>query len=148
MGFHSACSSSLVAVHYAAKDIEDGRIDYAIAGGVNMILGNDFTDKMRSAGFLSKDQRCKTFDDSANGYVRAEGGGLVLLTTKTWQLNTMPVIRFSDQSKWRPLADYFCTTSGSARGADRRCLSGGRDSTAGHCICRMSWDRYQNRRSD
>lgn len=79
---NTACSSSLLAVHYACKDIEAGRIDYAIAGGVNMILGNTFTQNMRRSGFLSKDQRCKTFDDSANGYVRAEGGGLVLLVNK------------------------------------------------------------------
>jgi acyl transferase domain-containing protein/acyl carrier protein len=79
---NTACSSSLVAVHYAAKDIEDGRVDYAVAGGVNMLLGNDFTDRMRSSGFLSKDHRCKAFDDSANGYVRAEGGGLVFLANK------------------------------------------------------------------
>jgi len=74
----------LVAVHYAAKDIEDGRIDYAIAGGVNMLLGNDFTHYMRDSGFLSKDYRCKVFDNSANGYVRAEGGGLVLLANKNF----------------------------------------------------------------
>ncbi len=79
---NTACSSSLVAVHYASKDIEAGRVDYAIAGGVNMILGNDFTDQMRNSGFLSKDSRCKTFDNSANGYVRSEGGGLVLLANK------------------------------------------------------------------
>jgi len=79
---NTACSSSLVAVHYAAKDIEAGRVDYAIAGGVNMILGNEFTDRMSNSGFLSSDSRCKTFDDSANGYVRAEGGGMVLLANK------------------------------------------------------------------
>ncbi len=79
---NTACSSSLLAVHYACKDIEAGRVDYAIAGGVNMILGNGFTHSMRDSGFLSKDQRCKAFDDSANGYVRAEGGGLVLLVNK------------------------------------------------------------------
>jgi acyl transferase domain-containing protein/acyl carrier protein len=79
---NTACSSSLLAVHYACKDIEAGRVDYAIAGGVNMILGNGYTHSMRDSGFLSKDQRCKTFDDSANGYVRAEGGGLVLLVHK------------------------------------------------------------------
>jgi acyl transferase domain-containing protein/acyl carrier protein len=79
---NTACSSSLVAVHYAAKDIEDGRVDYAIAGGVNMLLGDAFTSRMRASGFLSSDHRCKVFDDSANGYVRAEGGGLVLLVNK------------------------------------------------------------------
>jgi len=79
---NTACSSSLVAIHYAAKDIEAGRIDYAIAGGVNMLLDEAFTVSMRSSGFLSRDNRCKAFDDSANGYVRAEGGGLVLLANK------------------------------------------------------------------
>jgi len=79
---NTACSSSLVAVHYAAKDIEDGRIDYAIAGGVNMLLNEAFTVNMRSSGFLSPDNRCKAFDNAANGYVRAEGGGLVLLGNK------------------------------------------------------------------
>ncbi|MBU1171671.1 MAG: hypothetical protein KKD44_19125 [Proteobacteria bacterium] len=79
---NTACSSSLVAVHYAAKDIEDGRVDFAIAGGVNMILGTKFTDIMKNSGFLSKDNRCKTFDNAADGYVRAEGGGLILLGNK------------------------------------------------------------------
>ena len=80
---NTACSSSLVAMHYACKDVEAGRIDYAIAGGVNMILGDIFTRNMSDSGFLSKDQRCKTFDNSANGYVRSEGGGLVLLANRS-----------------------------------------------------------------
>lgn len=79
---NTACSSSFIAVHYAAKDIEDGRVDYAIAGGVNMILGDGYTGYLRNSGFLSRDDRCKAFDNSANGYVRAEGGGLVLLVNK------------------------------------------------------------------
>ncbi|MGD9212680.1 MAG: beta-ketoacyl synthase N-terminal-like domain-containing protein, partial [Desulfobacteraceae bacterium] len=79
---NTACSSSLIAVHYAVKDIEAGRIDYAVAGGVNMLLDEAFTVSMQHSGFLSKDFRCKTFDDSANGYVRAEGGALVLLANK------------------------------------------------------------------
>jgi acyl transferase domain-containing protein len=79
---NTACSSSLVAVHYAAKDIESGRVDYAVAGGVNMLLDEGFTQNMRNSGFLSRNNRCKTFDDSADGYVRAEGGGLVLLVNK------------------------------------------------------------------
>lgn len=80
---NTACSSSLVAIHYAAKDIEAGRIDYAIAGGVNMLLDENFSANMKNSGFLSVDNRCKTFDDSANGYVRAEGGGMVLLANET-----------------------------------------------------------------
>ena len=80
---NTACSSSLVALHYAAKDIEAGRVDYAIAGGVNMLLDESFSASMRNSGFLSQDDRCKAFDDAANGYVRAEGGGLVLLVNKS-----------------------------------------------------------------
>ncbi len=80
---NTACSSSLLAVHYAAKDIEAGRVDYAIAGGVNMLLDEEFTISMRKSGFLSSDNRCKSFDETANGYVRAEGGGLVLLVNKS-----------------------------------------------------------------
>jgi acyl transferase domain-containing protein/acyl carrier protein len=79
---NTACSSSLVAIHYACKDIEAGRVDFAIAGGVNMILGEAFTGCMGRSGFLSAGQRCKAFDDSADGYVRAEGGGLVLLASR------------------------------------------------------------------
>ena len=79
---NTACSSSLLAVHYACKDIEAGRIDYAVAGGVNMLLGNAFTHSMRNSGFMSDEGRCRTFADAANGYVRAEGGGLVLLVNK------------------------------------------------------------------
>ena len=79
---NTACASSLVAVHYAVKDIEAGRVDYAIAGGVNMLLDDEFSVSMRNSGFLSKDNRCKAFDDSANGYVRAEGGGMVLLVNR------------------------------------------------------------------
>lgn len=80
---NTACSSSLVAVHYALRDIETNRIDYAIAGGVNMLLDEEFTHNMSSSGFLSKNHRCKTFDNSADGYVRAEGGGLLLLANKS-----------------------------------------------------------------
>jgi acyl transferase domain-containing protein/acyl carrier protein len=93
---NTACSSSLVAIHYACKDIEAGRVDFAIAGGVNMILGEAFTGSMGRSGFLSAGRRCKAFDDSADGYVRAEGGGLVLLAA-------------------RDLADrYYATVLGSA----------------------------------
>jgi len=80
---NTACSSSLVAIHYAAKDIEAGRVDFAVAGGVNMLLDETFTNNMRNSGFLSSDDRCKAFDNSANGYVRAEGGGLVLLANRS-----------------------------------------------------------------
>jgi hypothetical protein len=51
---------------------------HALNDQLDMILNRCFTDSIRGTGFLSKVDRCKTFDKSAYGYVRAEGGGLVL----------------------------------------------------------------------
>ncbi len=75
----TACSSSLVAIHRAVAAIQNGDCDMAITGGVNVIL-NPFTHIALSAnGMLSTDGRCKTFDSQANGYVRGEGVGALIL---------------------------------------------------------------------
>jgi len=75
----TACSSSLVAIHYAVKAIQNGDCDMAIAGGVNALLSPISYLSASKAGMLSKEGRCKTFDKEANGYVRAEGVGAILL---------------------------------------------------------------------
>jgi len=75
----AACSSSLVAIHQAVKAINNGDCDMAIAGGVNAILTPTLNIAFDQAGMLSEDGRCKTFDKSANGYVRGEGVGAILL---------------------------------------------------------------------
>ena len=75
----TACSSSLVSVHTAIRSIQTGECNMAIAGGVNLILTPETTLALSSAGMMAGDGRCKTFDDSADGYVRSEGSGLVLL---------------------------------------------------------------------
>ncbi|MGC7102890.1 beta-ketoacyl synthase N-terminal-like domain-containing protein, partial [Amycolatopsis lurida] len=72
-------SSSLAAVHLACESIITGEADLAIAGGVNLNLAYDTTVSLSRLGALSPDGRCYTFDARANGYVRGEGGGLVLL---------------------------------------------------------------------
>lgn len=75
----TACSSSLVAIHHSVRAIQHGDCELAIAGGVNALLTSSAYHAATNAGMLSADGRCKTFDKNANGYVRAEGVGAVLL---------------------------------------------------------------------
>lgn len=75
----TACSSSLVAIHLACESIWQGEAVMALAGGVNALLLPDFYVAFSQLGVLSPDGRCKTFDARANGYVRSEGAGMVML---------------------------------------------------------------------
>lgn len=75
----TACSSSLVALHQAAGSLLRGEADYALCGGVNVMLLPEITDAFAGAGMLAPDSRCKSFSDRADGYVRGEGVGALLL---------------------------------------------------------------------
>src|SRR5207249_588111 len=75
----TACSSSLVAVHLACRSLWGGEAELAIAGGVNVMLRPESSIVLSKAGFLNPDQYCKAFDAAANGYVRGEGVGVVVL---------------------------------------------------------------------
>ncbi|MEH2032454.1 MAG: beta-ketoacyl synthase N-terminal-like domain-containing protein, partial [Nostoc sp.] len=75
----TACSSSLVAVHLACTSLRNQECDVAIAGGVQRLLSPVFNINFTKARMLSADGRCKTFDASADGFVRSEGCGVILL---------------------------------------------------------------------
>ena len=75
----TACSSSLVALHLAVRALRNGEADLALACGVNLLLTPDTSLMLAKAGLLAADGRCKAFDASANGYVRGEGCGVVVL---------------------------------------------------------------------
>lgn len=79
MAIDTACSSSLAAVHLACQSLRNGESSMALAGGVNIILSPAHSIAFTKAGVLAPDGRCKTFDATANGYVRGEGGGIVVL---------------------------------------------------------------------
>ncbi|WP_413811079.1 type I polyketide synthase [Streptomyces sp. OE57] len=97
-------SSSLVAVHLACESLRRGESAMALAGGVHLNLVRDSALAAARLGALSPDGRCFTFDERANGYVRGEGAGMVLLKPLA-----------------RALADgdeIYCVIEGSAVGND------------------------------
>ena len=79
MAVDTACSSSLVSVHLACQSLRNRECNMALAGGVNLILSPDNTVALCRARMMSPDGRCKTFDANADGFVRGEGCGVLLL---------------------------------------------------------------------
>ena len=79
LGLQTACSSSLTAVHLAVRSLQSGESDLALAGGVNLMLDPRTTVAMSAFGAMSPTGRCHPFGADADGYVRAEGCGLVVL---------------------------------------------------------------------
>ena len=83
MALDTACSSSLVAIHQAVSGLQREEADMALAGGVHVILSAQLFEMRANAGMLSPDGRCATFDAGANGYVRGEGCGILVLKRLT-----------------------------------------------------------------
>jgi acyl transferase domain-containing protein len=79
LAVNTACSSSLVAIHLACQSLYNGESALALAGGVNLIVAPESTIAMSKFGAMAPDGRSKAFDASANGYVRGEGAGVVVL---------------------------------------------------------------------
>ncbi|WP_404302082.1 SDR family NAD(P)-dependent oxidoreductase [Paenibacillus sp. DP01] len=75
----TACSSSLVATHLACQALSNKEIEMALVGGVSLYLTPESYIGMSASGMLSPDGQCKTFDNSANGFVPGEGAGVLVL---------------------------------------------------------------------
>ena len=75
----TACSSSLVAVHLACQSLRSGESDLMLAGGVNVMMSADGFIMVCKMRMVSLEGRCRTFDASADGFVRGEGCGIVVL---------------------------------------------------------------------
>jgi acyl transferase domain-containing protein len=79
LAIDTACSSSAVAIHLACQSLRQRECRLALAGGVNAILAPQLTVTLSQARMLAGDGRCKTFAQSADGFVRSEGCGMLVL---------------------------------------------------------------------
>ncbi|WP_425585415.1 acyltransferase domain-containing protein [Streptomyces lunalinharesii] len=79
MAIDAACAGSLVSVHVGCQSLWMGESELVLAGGVNLSFVSDYYTAMDQMGALAPDGRCKSFDARANGYVRGEGAGVVVL---------------------------------------------------------------------
>lgn len=75
----ATCAASLAALHYACQTLWTGEASMALAGGCELMLSPDTSVMLSKAGLFSPDGRCKPFDSSANGFVRGEGGAVLVL---------------------------------------------------------------------
>nr|BBH85908.1 polyketide synthase [Thermosporothrix sp. COM3] len=75
----TACSSSLVALHLACQCMQAGSCSLALVGGVSLLINPDYTISFSQGNMMAPDGKCKTFDARANGYVRSEGAGVLVL---------------------------------------------------------------------
>ncbi|MBH5334674.1 type I polyketide synthase [Streptomyces pactum] len=127
----SACSASLVAVHTACQSLRAGECDLALGGGVNVVLSPIPSIAFSQfPGMVAPDGRCKTFDAAANGYVRGEGCGVVVLKRLSDAVRdgdrVLAVIRGSAVNQDGRSAGVTAPSGTAQRDVLRRALAAGR----------------------
>ncbi len=103
MAVDTACSSSLVAVHLACQSLRERECDFALAGGVNVLLTPEPFICLAKWGMMAPDGRCKTFDERADGFVRGEGCGIIVLKRLSDALTAGDRVLAADQRERRSI---------------------------------------------
>ena len=149
----TACSSSLVAVHLACQSLRAGECDLALAGGVNVDpVARRASSCSRKWGMMAPDGRCKTFDAAADGFVRAEGCGVVVLKRLSDALAAgdpiLAVIRGSAVNPGRPQQRPDRAQRPGAAGGDPPGARQRRSDARRHRLRRGARHRHLARRPD
>ena len=147
----TACSSSLVATHLACRSIWSGESEMAFVGGVNVLVQPEVTIGFSKASMLSPDGRCKSFDSRANGYVRGEGAGVVILKPRARAVadgdQIYALIRATAVNQDGRTAGISFPNRASQRSVHRRRLAAGGYSAGFRAVRRSAWNRDPGRRS-
>lgn len=89
----AACSSSLVSIHLAADALRNQTCEIALVGSANLLLTPEYFIGLTKLGSLSPDGKCRAFDEHGNGYVRGEGCGVTILTSRRYaEAHNLPVL--------------------------------------------------------
>ena len=147
----TACSSALVALHWACEALRRGRVPAALVGGVNLLLSPFPFIGFARAGMLSPAGRCHAFDARADGYVRAEGAGMVVLKRLDDALADGDAIRAiilgSGVNAAGRTLGLSLPSQSRAGGAARTGDGGSRRRPRPHRLLRGAWHRHRRRRS-
>src|ERR1051325_6012833 len=147
----TACSSSLVAVHLGCRSLRAGECRMALAGGVNLILSPVVNIYMSQLQTLAPDGRCKAFDDRADGYVRGEGCGVVVLKRLSDALAERQRAggdtRVGVEPGWAQCG-FDCAEWSGAGGGDSQRVGGCPRGSARGVVCRSTWNGDVVGRSD